>query len=79
MSLVSNFIAVMMGLIIERGEYPIFDLVCAAVNAAVHPIFRIGPAAIAHATATGEALTDIAVAVLDVVIFVLHRHWIFIG
>jgi hypothetical protein len=74
MFFVSNFIAVILRLIIERCEYPVFDLVCAAVNAAVHPVFRIGPAAVAHAAATHQALSDIAVTVPHVVVFVLHRH-----
>jgi hypothetical protein len=50
-------------LIIERCEYPVFDLTGTAMNAAIEPVFRIGPAAVAHAATTGEALTHFAVAV----------------
>jgi hypothetical protein len=64
-------------LIIELCEYPVFDLIGAAVDAAEEPKLRIRPAAVAHAAATGETLTDVAVAVPHMIVFVVH--WIFIG
>ena len=65
-----------MRLIIERCERPVFDLIGAAVDAAEEPEIRIRPTAVAHAAATGEALTDVAAAVADMIALV---HWIFIG
>jgi len=43
-----------------------------AVDAAEEPELRIRPAAVAHAAATGEALTDSAVAVPNMIVFVVH-------
>jgi hypothetical protein len=74
-----QFHKLVMRLVIQRCEHAIFDLTRAAINTAVHPIFRIGPAAVAHTAATGKALARVALADRAEVVFVLSRHWNFIG